>query len=44
MQPVLLRSPVVKSDELVPIAPDLFNNLFNLPGSHENEYIMKAVM
>ncbi|PNF40478.1 Exportin-2 [Cryptotermes secundus] len=40
-------SPVVKRDELVPVAPDLMNNLFKamtLPGSHENEYIMKAVM
>jgi hypothetical protein len=35
----------VKSDEIVPIAPNLLNNLFktmNLPGSEENEYVMKG--
>ncbi|XP_069676561.1 exportin-2 [Periplaneta americana] len=38
---------VVKSEELVPIAPDLLNNLFRtmtMHGSQENEYVMKAVM
>jgi hypothetical protein len=36
----------VKSDELVPVAPDLLNNLFKamtLPGSQENEYVMKGI-
>jgi hypothetical protein len=35
----------VKSDELVPVAPDLLNNLFkvmNIPFSQENEYVMKG--
>jgi hypothetical protein len=35
----------VKSDELVPVAPDLLNNLFkamDFPGSEENEYVMKG--
>jgi hypothetical protein len=36
----------VSSDELVPVAPDLLNNLFKamtLPCSQENEYIMKGM-
>ncbi|KDR18464.1 exportin-2 [Zootermopsis nevadensis] len=40
-------SAMVKSDEIVPVAPSLLNNLFktmNLPGSEENAYVMKAVM
>lgn len=40
-------SALVKSDELVPVAPDLLKNLFktmDFPGSEENEYVMKAVM
>jgi hypothetical protein len=35
----------VKSDELVPVAPDLLKNLFktmDFPGSEENEYVMKG--
>jgi hypothetical protein len=35
----------VKSDELVPVAPDLLKNLFkamDFPGSAENEYVMKG--
>jgi len=35
----------VKSDELVPVAPDLLKNLFKtmeFPGSEENEYVMKG--
>jgi hypothetical protein len=35
----------VKSDEIVPVAPSLLNNLFktmDFPGSEENEYVMKG--
>lgn len=35
----------MKSDELVPVAPDLLKNLFktmDFPGSEENEYVMKG--
>ena len=38
---------LVKPAELAPLAEDLLKNLFSafdLPGSSENEYVMKAVM
>merc|ERR550519_3060993 len=40
-------SALVKSNDLAPIAEDLLKSLFSafdLPGSTENEYVMKAVM
>lgn len=38
---------VVKTEEVTPIARELLTNLFSaldLPGSQENEYVMKAIM
>merc|ERR1711970_1426530 len=38
---------LIKSSDLAPLAEDLLKNLFSafdLPGSSENEYVMKAVM
>ncbi|XP_076182593.1 chromosome segregation 1 [Ptiloglossa arizonensis] len=39
--------PIVKGNDLSPLAADLLKNLFaclNIPGSEENEYVMKAIM
>ncbi|XP_066597006.1 exportin-2 isoform X2 [Prorops nasuta] len=38
---------IVKSSDLTPMAPELLKGLFNclvMPGSEENQYVMKAIM
>ncbi|XP_076749811.1 chromosome segregation 1 [Xylocopa sonorina] len=41
------RTPLVKGTDLSPLTADLLKGLFNclsIPGSEENEYVMKAIM
>lgn len=41
------NQPIVKSEELAPLAGELLSGLFSVldkPGSEENEYVMKAIM